>query len=132
MVEKNRKREKNKPKTFSEKKEKCQRATRQRLNTRNPCTRYNPFSRRQGNRRSRTTPHNERMSGSLNFETTPLIRTLQMNDITRETKRASQEKKNSEWQEPATSPTRPNPNPGRPRNRWSIELERTNLFHRYI
>ena len=33
-------------------------------------------------------------------------------------KRASREKNNnSEWQEPATSPTRPNPNQGRPRNR---------------
>ena len=31
-------------------------------------------------------------------------------------KRASREKTNSEWQEPATSPTLPNPNPGRPRN----------------
>ena len=30
---------------------------------------------RQGNRRSRTTPHTERMSGSLNIETTPLTRT---------------------------------------------------------
>ena len=53
-----------------------------------------------------------------------------MNDITRETKEQAK-RKNSEWQEPATSPT-PNPNPGRPRNRESIELERTNLFHRYI
>ena len=30
---------------------------------------------RQGNRRSRTTPHKERMSGSLNIDTTPLTRT---------------------------------------------------------
>ena len=47
MVEKKRKREKNKTTTLSEKKEKCQPATRQRLDTRNPCTRYNPFSRQQ-------------------------------------------------------------------------------------
>ena len=50
MVEKKRKREKNKPKTLSEKKDKCQRATRQRLDTRNPCTQYNPFSRQQHGR----------------------------------------------------------------------------------
>ena len=53
MVEKKRKREKNKTTTFSEKKEeakKCQRATRQRLDTRNPCTRYSPFSRQQHDR----------------------------------------------------------------------------------
>ena len=30
---------------------------------------------RQGNRRSRTTPHKERMRGALNIETTPLTRT---------------------------------------------------------
>ena len=30
---------------------------------------------RQGNRRPWTTPHKERMSGSLNIETTPLTRT---------------------------------------------------------
>ena len=52
-----------------------------------------------------------------------------MNDITRETK-GQAKRQNSEWQEPATSPT-PNPNPGSTRNRLSIELERTNLFHRY-
>jgi len=51
-----------------------------------------------------------------------------MNDVTRETKGQAR-RKNSEWQEPATSPTRPNPNPGRPRNRWFVELERTSLFH---
>ena len=45
-----------------------------------------PTTTRQGNRRSRTTPHKERMSGSLNIETTPLTRTSQMNDITRKTK----------------------------------------------
>ena len=38
-------------------------------------------------------------------------------------------RKNSEWQEPATSPYL---NPGRPRNCQSIELERTNFLHRYI
>jgi len=53
------------------------------------------------------------MNGSLNIETTPLTRTSQMNDITRETK-GQAKRKNNEWQEPATSPTRPNPNPGRP------------------
>jgi len=59
------------------------------------------------------TLHKERMNGSLNIETTPLTRTSQMNDITRETK-GQAKRKNNEWQEPATSPTRPNPNPGRP------------------
>ena len=55
-----------------------------------------------------------------------------MNDITRETKEQATRKKTVNGKEPATSPTRPNPNPGRPRNRYSIELERTSVFHRYI
>jgi len=44
-----------------------------------------------------------------------------MNDVTLETKGQAM-RKNSEWQELVTSPT-PNPNPERPQNHYSIELE---------
>ena len=113
---------------------KCQRATGQRLDTRNPCTRYNPFSRQRHGRATdaHELPHTKKeWAVSLNIETTtPFTRTSLMNDITRETK-AQAKRKNSEWQEPVTSPT-PNPNPGKPRNRLSIELERTKHVHFYI
>ena len=74
MVEKKRKRENNNPKPLSEKKEKCQRATRQRLDTRNPCTGYNPFSRQQHDRATddHELPHTKKEWAVLvNIETTP-------------------------------------------------------------
>ena len=53
-----------------------------------------------------------------------------MNDITQETK-GQAKRKNREWQEPVTSPTQ-NPNPGRPQNRESIELERKQNFFYFL
>ena len=49
-----------------------------------------------------------------------------MNDITGETK-GQAKRKNSEWQGPVTSLT-PNPNPGRPWNHESTELDEQNFF----
>ena len=80
MVEKKRKREKNKTTTLSEKKEEARNVSEQRDKGWIHVIVYTiqsiqPTTTRQGNRRSRTTPHKERMSGSLNIETTPLTRT---------------------------------------------------------
>ena len=70
---------------------------------------------RQGNRRWRTTPHKERMSGLVKHRDYPLHSYIVNERYISRNKRASEEKKtNSEWQELVTSPT---PNPGRPRNR---------------
>ena len=91
-------------------------------------TRYNPTeptATQQGKRRSRTKTE---WAVSWNIETTtPHLyivneRYNSRNQMARE--------KNNEWKEAATSPT-PNPNPGGPWNRLSIELEWTNLVHRY-
>ena len=71
---------------------------------------------RQGNRRSRTTPHKERMRDLVKHRDYSPHSYIVNEQYNSKNKRASQEKKNSEWQEPVTSPT-PNPNPGRPRNR---------------
>ena len=81
----------------------------QRSDTRNPCTQYNPLS-SDNNTAGQQTFTNYPTAVSLNIETTPLTRTLYMNDITRETK-GQAKRKNNEWQEPATSST-PNPNQG--------------------
>ena len=70
---------------------------------------------RQGNRRSRTTPHKERMRGLVKHRDYPPHSYIVNERLTRETK-GQAKRKNSEWQEPVTSQT-PNPNPRRPRNR---------------
>ena len=82
MVEKKRKREKNKTTTtLSEKKEEARNVSEQRdkgwihVIRVHDTTHLAVTTTRQGNRRSRTTPHKERMSGSLNIETIPLPRT---------------------------------------------------------
>ena len=80
MVEKKRKREKNKTTTLSEKKEEASNVSEQRdkgwihVIRVQDTTHLGVTIPLQGNRRSRTTPHKERMSGSLNIETTPLTR----------------------------------------------------------
>ena len=66
---------------------------------------------RQDNRRSRTTPHKERMRGLVKHRDYPPHSYIVNERYNSRNKRG----KNSEWQEPVTSPT-PNPNPGRPRN----------------
>ena len=87
---------------------------------------------RQGNRRSRNTPHKERMRGLVKYRDhllfppplptpppppPPPPHSYIVNDrYNSRNKRASQEKENSEWQEPVTSST-PNANSRRPRNR---------------
>ena len=78
MVKKKGKREKTT--TLSEKKEEASNVSEQRDKgqihvIRVHDTTHLAVTTRQGNRRSRTTPHKERMSGSLNIETTPLTRT---------------------------------------------------------
>ena len=75
IVEKKRKREKNKTTTLSEKKEEARNVSEQRDKGWIHVICVQPTTTRQGNRRSRTTLHNERMNGSLNIETTPLTRT---------------------------------------------------------
>ena len=75
---------------------KCQRATGRRLDTRNPCTRYNPFSQtttRQGNRRSWTTQHKERMSGLVKHRDYPPHSYIVNERYNSRNQRASQEKK---------------------------------------
>ena len=61
-------------------------------------------------------PHKERMSGLVKHRDYPPHSYIVNERYISRNKRASEEKKNSEWQELVTSPT-PNPNPGRPRNR---------------
>ena len=70
---------------------------------------------RQGNRRSRTTPHKERMSGLAKHRDYPPHSYI-VNERYKSRKKGQAKRKNSERQEPVTSPT-PNPNPGRSRNR---------------
>ena len=73
---------------------------------------------RQGNRRSRTTPHKGKMRGLVKHRDYPPHSYVVNERYNSRNKRASRDfsRANSEWQEPVTSPT-PNPNPGRPRNR---------------
>ena len=75
MVKKKGKREKKQQHFLRRKRRQVMSASKgQRLDTRNPCTRYNPLSSdktRQGNRRSRTTPHKERMSGLVKHRDYP-------------------------------------------------------------
>ena len=81
MVKKKGKKErKQQQTTLSEKKEEASNVSEQRSKgwihvIRVHDTTHLAVTTRQGNRRSRTTPHKERMSGSLNIETTPLTRT---------------------------------------------------------
>ena len=70
-----------------------------------------------GSRRSRTTPHKERLSDLVKHRDYPPHSYIVNDRYNPRNKRASKEK-NSQWQEQVTSPT-PNPNPGRPRNRES-------------
>ena len=114
---------------------KCQRTVGQRLDTRNPSTWYNPLeptATRQGKRRSQTKTE---WAVSWNIETTTPHLYIVNEWYNSRNQRASKEEKNKQtnnecWKETATSPT-PNPNAGGPRNRLSIELEQTNLVHRY-
>ena len=70
---------------------------------------------------SQTTPHKERLSGLVKPQDYPHHSSIVKERYNLRNKKASKEK-NNEWQEPVTSPT-PNPNPGRPQNCYSIELE---------
>ena len=70
---------------------------------------------RQGNRHLETTPHKERMSCPIKHRDYPPHSYIINELYNSRNKTASQEEKNSEWQESVTSPT-PNPNPGRPQN----------------
>ena len=70
---------------------------------------------RQGNRRSRTTSHKERMSGLVKHRDYPPHSYI-INERYNSRKKGQAKRKNSEWQEPVTSST-PNPNTGRPQNR---------------
>ena len=65
---------------------------------------------------TRATTHKERMRGLVKHRDYPPHSYIVNERYNSRNKRASQEKKNSEWQEPVTSPT-PNPNTVRPRNR---------------
>ena len=70
------KREKQTKNTFStNKKEEARNVSEQRDKSAYTIQSIQPTATRQGNIRSRTTPHKERMSGSLNIETTLLTRT---------------------------------------------------------
>ena len=58
----------------------------------------------QGNRRSQTTPHRERMSGLVKHRDYHPHSYIVNERYNSQNKRASQEKKKSEWQEPVTNP----------------------------
>ena len=78
MVEKKRKREKNKTTTLSEKKEEARNVSEQRDKgwihvIRVHDTIHSADNNTAGQQTPRTTPHKERMSGSLNIETTPSL-----------------------------------------------------------
>jgi len=108
MVEKKRKREKNKPKTLSKKKEEARNVSEQwdkdwthviRVHD----TIHSAATTRQGNRRSRTTPHKERMSGLVKHRDYSPHSYIVNERYNSRNKRASHEKNNnSEWQEPVT------------------------------
>ena len=120
MVKKTGKRDKTTT-TLSEKKEEASTVSEQRDKgwihvIRVPNTTNLAVTTRQGTRRSRTTPHKDRMRGLVKHLDYPLDSYIVNERYNSRNKTASQEKKNSEWQEPVTSPT-PNPNQGRPRNR---------------
>ena len=75
---------------------------------------------RQGNRRTRTTPHKERMRGLVKPRDYPPHSYI-VNERYNSRKKGQAKRKNSECQEPVTSPA-PNTNPGRSRNRWNFPL----------
>ena len=114
---------------------KCQRTAGQRLNTRNPCTRYNPLeptATRQGKRRSRTKTE---WAVSWNIETTtPHLYIVNERYNSRNQKASKEEKTNKQIMNVEKKRQLAQPQTltqGGPRNRLSIELERTNLVHRY-
>ena len=99
MVEKKRKREENKTKTLSEKKEEARNVSEQRdkgwihVIRVHDTTHIAVTTTRHGNRRSRTTPHKERMRGLVKHRDYPPHSYIVNERYNSRNKRASQEKK---------------------------------------